>query len=271
MEYLYYGLALILGFVCQKIKKITLIVLFIAYLLSICISNDVLLSSMADYTKLDKTVIIIICVLFYGSSTFSSTAIKSSMMKRMRSRVNYADYMMKIKVQEILTNFKKEIGILSFHNLESSDFFVSLFFVKGVIFKKLIRVGYADNLPKIITDWNGIIWRPKGTITGRVLYDDKISIVEDFDIVDLSGLPKDIQRWTKDYLRLRITIPIRKDYRILFRKREMTKFILCINSYKNFWEDKNERVIRAHMGEMVNIIVSYIESITGLYEYYSYI
>lgn len=198
MEYLYYILALVLGIIGQKLKKINSIILFISYILSVCISNDILLNLIADYTKLDTTVIIIICVIFYGSSTFSSTAIKSRIIKRMQGRTDYADYMMKIKVQEILENIKYDIGRLSCLGLKNNEFFVSLFFVKGIIVKKLIRIGYADNLPKIISDRNGVISKPSKTITGRTLNADIISIVQNFDNVDLSGLPKDVRDGQKN-------------------------------------------------------------------------
>jgi len=270
LSYVYCALAVILGFLCQKAKKISFAVLFVSYIISIVISNDALISLLSDYTGIDRYMIILIGVLFYGSSTFSSSAIKSRTIKKYNQRVEYADYMMKMNVQNILNSFRDDIERCSSFNLKSNDLMVTLFFVKGNFIKKLIRVGFSDNLPKILSDWDGVITKLNRTITGRTVIDGNIQVVENFKNACIDGLPKDIQRWTKGHLKLRISIPIKKDIKVGFAKKETVKFVICLSSQKNFLLNKNENQIHFAIDTITNILHKYLDSIDGLYEYYSY-
>ena len=157
---------------------------------------------------------IFIIVLLFSTGTFiTSAVVEWYNNKKRKNKIEIADEIIGDLIAGLLNGLHQELIGPRYNSLLGKNIFISLFTVRGRVFKYLKRertVGYCN---KTIDNWTKINhFQLKHTSTGRCFLseEDKVEII-DFTKVKyekFKGLPKDLFNFSKNHTKYRLTIPI---------------------------------------------------------------
>lgn len=212
----------------KRFKKLSVFVISTVYILSVAITNDYILGKFSEYIKLDCNEITILVILLYAGTTMPSFVFDTVKISRLNKKMELSDYIVKKQMQKVLDKLNNDLK--NYKNLFGKDFFISLYFVDGYIFKKAYRVGHSGNIPTIPSEWEGVVkWNAlKHTIIGRCIT-QKVALminIKELDERELDGLPLKLKEWCFDSMTSRVLIPFTEN--TIFNKKEV-KMIITIN------------------------------------------
>ncbi|MFZ5965666.1 MAG: hypothetical protein ACOYVK_00610 [Bacillota bacterium] len=274
-----YIIAAILGLFSQKIKinLLAFSISFISATLVLLASNDIFLTYIIgkiSFISLIKEQLIILICIFFTANSLGLYSFKILRISRLEKRLKYSDYIANREIQITLDRINEDLK--KYRHLLGDKFFLSVYFVYGRFFKKIVRVGYSGEIPKNASDWDGVIKKIKNTSTGRCLKSKKVEII-DFKNLDensrFDGLPPTLEKWSREFLAFRIIVPMVETYMLFRWELNATKIIYAINSLdqKNHFVDwknlTNEQ--ETQLKKILHILKLEKSKISNLYEYFN--
>lgn len=275
-EYVIYLLVIILSIAIQMIgikysivNIMSLLLIVIAYILSIFIQNGFSLDAIHKFTGLDNRIIIITVTLFYGISSFSYGFFKLCKYGN-EKKIKLADSIINRRIQDLLDNLRKKISVYT--NLLGKDFFVSLYFVKGNIKKKVFRISYSGDYNKSLANWDGKVCKLKLKSIGRVIKSHKPDIV-DFQHSnnknEIEKLPNELQNWMLKRISYKITLPYLEFVKRPFvGESDETVIILTINCLDKTINWK--KLSSSQNSDFLNIYKIFTDEAKEFYDFYEY-
>lgn len=266
--------ALILGLLMQKLQKyyiISFLGTMLAFILPAFLGSSTIMNSINAMTGFDDITIITAIILYSAGTSISFLIFKVLRIRKMEHHISYANEFINEEIQNLLDDIRKEF--LEHKKHYGNDLFVSLFFVKRVLWDKmiwkLVRIGHSG-MPGILSqpNWDGIITDYRNTSTGKTVLLQAGNTINFAEINDAEykGLPDNILNWSKENIIYRINIPIKKN-----EADSKVVFVISINCMdKNFnwsgmtYNERKIQLIYAH-----KITNNYKKNLTGLYNFFN--
>ncbi len=244
-DYIVYIMVILVGLMLQRIKRLYIvsnIIIIISYILTILIADNDFLTNLSSSTKLEKSMITYSILLFYGSSTFSFMGFKFTEFRKLKKCMDYSNYIVEERIQNTLDDIKEQIQNKC--NILGDHFSISLFYIDGRVFKSGIRIGYSQNVKKIVADWDGIIKNIRRTSIGYAIKDKRTNIIDHSSMMfnkDCVKLPSKVARWHRDNLSFKINIPIAINEMIMNRQIYLVRFVIVVECTKETqWEHTSD-------------------------------
>ena len=266
--------ALILGLLIQKLQNyyvVSFLGIILAFILPTLICNYVIMNTIKELTGLNDITIITAIILYSAGTSISFLIFKVLRIRKLEHHILYANEFINEEIQNLLDDIRKEF--LEHKKYYGNDLFISLFFVKRVLWDriiwKIVRIGHSG-MPGILSEpnWDGIIKDYRNTSTGKTVLLQAGNTINFTEIIDAEykGLPSNILNWSKQNIIYRINIPIKKneaDSKVVF-----VISINCIDQSLN-WSKMtyNERKIQLTYAH--KITNNYKKSLAVLYNFFN--
>lgn len=244
-----------------------LVILVVNFLL-VVVSNNTGLEFISKITQLSENNALICVIILYVLATIALIFIKLPRISKLEKVIKEADNI--IYCQLIEKKLKKIIkGIKGNKYFNKSEVFIELYTInKSYIYRKVNRIAYSGDIPRIIIERN---------INRMLILSEFISDIksEDYLVRDIKNdneytkrLPENIMRYYKENIPVVVNFPIQIQYPVGKRMVTEVAFIVSLN----FLTDEL-KVLSSNVGAFNTIetlINKEMKGIENFYRYYIY-